>query len=64
MFSVPVLYEDIAGVWRNWVAGELTAKGIDSGHHIAEEAPAELGEELRRAWAGAEAEAEAEDHTA
>lgn len=53
--DLPLLYADIYGIWQNWVAGELTAKGIGTGHHIAEEAPAELGEELRRAWAGAEA---------
>ncbi|MFD4413187.1 MULTISPECIES: alpha/beta hydrolase [unclassified Streptomyces] len=53
--DLPLLYQDVTGIWQNWVAGELTAKGIESGHHIAEEAPAELAEELRRAWAGAKA---------
>jgi haloacetate dehalogenase len=40
------LYGDVLSVWRPWVAGPLTGAGIDSGHHVAEEAPEELASEL------------------
>ncbi|MEW2397331.1 alpha/beta hydrolase [Streptomyces sp. NPDC046862] len=52
--DLPLLYEDIRGIWQTWVAGEVTAKGIDSGHHVAEEAPGKLAEELLKAWPSAE----------
>ncbi|WP_375422975.1 alpha/beta fold hydrolase [uncultured Friedmanniella sp.] len=35
------LYGDLLAVWRPW-AREVSGHGIDSGHHMAEEAPAEL----------------------
>jgi haloacetate dehalogenase len=40
------LYDDILAVWRPW-AGDLRVGPIDSGHHMAEEAPAALAAELR-----------------
>jgi haloacetate dehalogenase len=39
------LYGDVLAVWRPWAA-DLRGRGIDCGHHIAEEAPQELAEEL------------------
>jgi haloacetate dehalogenase len=36
------LYVDPVAVWRPWVDGPLSGVAIDSGHHMAEEAPAEL----------------------
>src|SRR3954451_23146910 len=36
------LYGDPLAVWRPWVDGPLTGARIDSGHHMAEEAPDEL----------------------
>ncbi|WP_418190798.1 alpha/beta hydrolase [Amycolatopsis albispora] len=42
------LYGDPAGVWRSWVSGELTSARIESGHHMAEENPAQLAETLIR----------------
>jgi haloacetate dehalogenase len=39
------LYGDVLGVWRPWVAN-LRGHGINSGHHMAEEAPEELVEAL------------------
>ncbi|MHC2998797.1 alpha/beta fold hydrolase [Microbacterium sp. HJ5] len=35
------LYGDPSVIWRNW-ADDVTGRGIDSGHHVAEEAPGEL----------------------
>jgi haloacetate dehalogenase len=39
------LYDDPLEPWRAWT-GELRGVRIDSGHHMAEEAPAELSREL------------------
>ena len=39
------LYGDPAVIWRRW-AGQVHGVPIDSGHHIAEEAPAELAAAL------------------
>ncbi|WP_326600364.1 alpha/beta fold hydrolase [Streptomyces sp. NBC_01803] len=48
--DLPELYGDVVGVWRDW-AGDLLAGGpIDSGHHMAEEAPRELAGALRAFW--------------
>jgi len=40
------LYGDVLGVWRSW-ADDLRGGEIDSGHHMAEEAPDELAAALR-----------------
>jgi haloacetate dehalogenase len=40
------LYSDVLGVWRPWWAPDLRGHGINSGHHIAEEAPQELADSL------------------
>ncbi|MFD5825461.1 alpha/beta fold hydrolase [Lentzea sp. NPDC060358] len=40
------LYEDLPGIWAEW-AGDVRVRSIDCGHHMAEEAPAELVRELR-----------------
>lgn len=40
------LYGDVLSVWRPWVAGTLQGRGLDCGHHMAEEAPDELAAEL------------------
>ena len=39
------LYGDVLDVWRPWTT-RLQGRGIDSGHHMAEEAPIELAKEL------------------
>ncbi|GAA2214716.1 alpha/beta hydrolase [Nonomuraea monospora] len=39
------LYEDPLEIWRGW-ADEVTGQVIDSGHHMAEEAPEELAAAL------------------
>lgn len=39
--DLPGLYGDPLTLWREW-AGDLRGHGIDSAHHMAEEAPAEL----------------------
>ncbi|MFI0847136.1 alpha/beta fold hydrolase [Mesorhizobium sp. IMUNJ 23232] len=41
------LYGDVLGVWRPWTT-RLEGRGLDCGHHMAEEAPDELATELRR----------------
>jgi haloacetate dehalogenase len=40
------LYGDPLAVWRSWVSGPLQGARIDSGHHMAEEAPEQLAAEL------------------
>jgi haloacetate dehalogenase len=40
------LYGDVLAVWRPW-AVDLRGEGIDSGHHVAEEAPESLVRKLR-----------------
>ncbi len=39
------LYGDVLAVWRPW-ATDLRGGGIDSGHHVAEQAPEELARRL------------------
>jgi haloacetate dehalogenase len=39
------LYGDPLAIWRNW-ADDVTGHGIDSGHHVAEQAPDELAAAL------------------
>ena len=39
------LYGDVLAVWRPW-APDLRGRGLDCGHHMAEEAPEELAREL------------------
>jgi haloacetate dehalogenase len=45
--DLPDLYGDVPAVWRPW-ATSLDGGPVDCGHHIAEEAPEELAERLRR----------------
>jgi haloacetate dehalogenase len=40
------LYGDPVAIWRGW-AGDVRGRAIESGHHMAEDAPAELAEALR-----------------
>ena len=42
------LYGDPVAVWRPWIDAPLGAARIDSGHHMAEEAPMELASVLAR----------------
>jgi haloacetate dehalogenase len=39
------LYGDVLDVWRPWTTA-LRGRGIDCGHHMAEEAPEELAKDL------------------
>lgn len=48
------LYGDPVAVWRQWAA-DVTGASIDSGHHMAEEAPQELADHLLRFFAAAPA---------
>lgn len=41
------LYGDPSDIWRTW-RHDATGRSIDSGHHVAEDAPEELAAELRR----------------
>jgi haloacetate dehalogenase len=45
------LYGDPLAIWRDW-ADDVRGRPIDSGHHIAEEAPAELARQLTDFFAG------------
>ena len=40
------LYGDLLPLWQPWVSGTLTRARIDSGHHMAEENPEQLGRVL------------------
>ncbi len=40
------IHGDPIAIWRQWVAGPLSARTIDSGHHQAEDAPAEVARSL------------------
>jgi haloacetate dehalogenase len=40
------VHGDPAAIWRPWAAGELRSRPIRSGHHQAEQAPAELASAL------------------
>lgn len=39
------LYDDVLAIWRGWAPG-VRGRGLDSGHHMAEEVPEELAAEL------------------
>ncbi|WP_344472561.1 alpha/beta hydrolase [Glycomyces algeriensis] len=40
------LYDDPAAIWRTWCEQDVRSAVIDSGHHMAEEAPEQLAEVL------------------
>ncbi|MGQ8631279.1 alpha/beta fold hydrolase [Agrobacterium sp. DKPNP3] len=40
------LYGDIRAIWQPWSTHPVSGQGIDSGHHMAEEAPSELAQAL------------------
>ncbi|MBS1165653.1 MAG: alpha/beta hydrolase [Proteobacteria bacterium] len=40
------LYGDLLAIWQPWAELPVTGAAIDCGHHMAEEAPEELAEEL------------------
>lgn len=40
------LYGDVLAVWQPWAEQTVTGAGIDSGHHMAEEAPTEVANAL------------------
>jgi haloacetate dehalogenase len=44
------LYGDPLAIWRDW-AEDVDGHSIDCGHHIAEEAPAELASDLAKFFA-------------
>ena len=39
------LYGDVLGIWRAWTT-DLAGRGLDCGHHMAEEVPGELAADL------------------
>jgi haloacetate dehalogenase len=45
--DMETLYGDPLAIWRPWVQASLNGIGIDSGHHMAEEAPGELASAIR-----------------
>jgi haloacetate dehalogenase len=46
------LYGDPLTIWRGW-ADDIQGRSLDCGHHLAEEAPEELADELRLFFAPA-----------
>jgi haloacetate dehalogenase len=55
--DMETLYGDPLAVWRPWIDGPLHGARIDSGHHMAEEAPEALAAALMRFLADAAAPA-------
>jgi haloacetate dehalogenase len=47
------LYGDPLAIWRDW-APNVRGHGIDSGHHMAEDAPAQLADALSAFFRAAE----------
>ncbi len=45
--DLEALYGDVLSVWEPWAEQKVTGEGIDSGHHMAEEAPIELARALK-----------------
>ena len=41
------LYNDVLAIWQPWAELPVSGLGIDSGHHMAEEAPLEVARELK-----------------
>ncbi|MEU1368980.1 alpha/beta hydrolase [Streptomyces sp. NPDC005803] len=48
--DLPDLYGDVPAVWRDWAGDRLEGRPIESGHHIAEEAPEALVRAVRAFW--------------
>lgn len=44
--DLEMLYGDVPAVWQPWSSLPVSGRGIESGHHMAEEAPVELAREL------------------
>jgi haloacetate dehalogenase len=49
--DLPQLYGDLLAIWRRWADDPLGVP-IDSGHHLAEQAPEQLAEALTEFFAG------------
>jgi haloacetate dehalogenase len=45
--DLELLYGDVLAVWRPWTT-QLSGRGLNSGHHMAEEIPEEVADELGR----------------
>jgi haloacetate dehalogenase len=50
--DLPSLYGDVLEVWREW-APQVRGRGLESGHHVAEEVPEELAAEIHGFVSGA-----------
>jgi haloacetate dehalogenase len=50
--DLPELYGDPLEIWRPWAAAGISGSAVDAGHHLAEEAPADLVKALLTFWAG------------
>lgn len=46
------IYGDLLAIWQPWAELPVTGTGLDCGHHMAEEAPEELAEELAAFFLG------------
>jgi haloacetate dehalogenase len=46
--DMPRLYGDPTEIWRSWCAGHVESAVLDSGHHMAEEVPAQVAWVLTR----------------
>lgn len=49
--DLELLYGDVLAVWRPWTTA-LSGRGLDCGHHMAEEVPEELAADLLAFFAG------------
>jgi haloacetate dehalogenase len=52
--DMEALYGDPVSVWRDWLADIRGGLALDSGHHMAEEAPEQLADAIRRFLASSE----------
>lgn len=50
--DLEALYGDVLAVWRPWAGADLAGHGIDSGHHMAEEAPEQVAAALKAHFLG------------
>jgi haloacetate dehalogenase len=54
--ALPVFYDDVLAVWRDWAPG-VRGRAVEASHFLAEDAPEEVAGELAEFFVGARADA-------
>jgi haloacetate dehalogenase len=54
--ALPVFYDDVLAVWREWAPG-VRGRAVQASHFLAEDAPEEVAGELAEFFVGAGADA-------